>query len=251
MALKLYPVPGKEKSRLICAAFAAGAPKNATGSVFFGTEGQMSAFQKAKAGSEPWYYIDNSYFDKHRGLYFRVTKNALQVDPRGQGSEGQRFAALKVPIKAWRDPLNEEVLIAPQSDDFMKSTLGRKDNWVVETAAQLNAWGMRGVRIRPWNRDKLKAAVMFADDLPNLRLVVVHSSAAAITALLEGVPAISTGDTAAAHWIGGPFTRENVLNPVRPSYDERLWFAEVLADNQFTLEEFKTGKAWAWLNNAR
>jgi len=87
MGLTLWPVPGKAKSKLICNAFAAGAPKSAKGSVFFGTEGVMSAFQKAKAkaaaGQEPFFYLDNSYFDKHRGIYFRVTKNALQVDPRG------------------------------------------------------------------------------------------------------------------------------------------------------------------------
>ena len=49
MGLTLWPVPGKAKSKLICNAFAAGAPKSAKGSVFFGTEGVMSAFQKAKA----------------------------------------------------------------------------------------------------------------------------------------------------------------------------------------------------------
>ena len=46
MALTLYPVPGKEKSKLICNAFAAGAPRHATGAVFFGTEGVMQAFRR-------------------------------------------------------------------------------------------------------------------------------------------------------------------------------------------------------------
>mgnify|MGYP001397753575 CR=1 FL=1 len=51
MGLTMWPVPGKAKSKLICSAFAAGAPKGASGSVFFGTEGVMSAFQKAKSGT--------------------------------------------------------------------------------------------------------------------------------------------------------------------------------------------------------
>ena len=86
MALTCYPVPHKEKSRVICRAFEFGAPAKAKGSVFFGTEGQMTAYQRAlvraKEGREPFWYIDNAYTDAHRGQYFRVTKNALQIEPR-------------------------------------------------------------------------------------------------------------------------------------------------------------------------
>lgn len=273
MALRMWPVPGKEKSRLICAAFATGAPKGAVGSVFFGTEGVMSAFQKAKACGEPWWYCDNSYFDKHRGIYFRVTKNALQVDPRAKTSDGKRFAALQVPVRPMRcthvfhdhqlcqkcgAPETDAgegriTLLAPQSDDFMKSTLGLRINWALEATEKTLAWLESGsapfsLRVHPWQRDKTKRNETFAARLPDARLVISYSSAASITALLEGVPAISTGDSAAAHWIGGPFTRGNVLDPVRPSIEERTAFAQVLADNQFTLDEFRSGKAWSWLN---
>ena len=251
VTLTCYPVPGKIKSDLICKAFAFGAPRNAVGAVFFGTEGQMSAFQKAKVNGLPWYYADNSYFDKHRGTYFRVTKNALQIDPLGKSSDGKRFAKLGVEIKSGRSHLlGGDVLVCPQSEAFMKSTLGRSDDWLSGTLGQLKVWGIEHVRVRSWNRDKVKAAVTLQDDLKNLRLLITHSSASAITALLEGIPAISTGDNAAAYRIGGAFTCENVLSPQRASDDERLRLAQVLADNQFTLEEFKTGEAWRWLNES-
>lgn len=248
MGLTLHPVPGKEKSRLICKAFAAGAPKGAQGSVFFGTEGVMSAFQKAKSGT--WWYIDNSYFDKHRGIYFRVTKNALQIDPRGKVSTGERFDRLGVPIRAWRDPLGEDTLLCPQSDDFMKSTLGLKDyDWTREVRSIINTYDRPDlpVRVRHWNRDKLKAAVVLEHELPHCRLVISHSSSASITAMLEGVPSISTGPTAAAYHLTGPLTRESFIDPPKPSYEDRYQFASVLADNQFTLSEFSTGVAWKWL----
>lgn len=248
MGLTLHPVPGKEKSRLICKAFAAGAPKGAQGSVFFGTEGVMSAFQKAKSGT--WWYIDNSYFDKHRGIYFRVTKNALQIDPRGKVSTGERFDRLGVPIRAWRDPLGEDTLLCPQSDDFMKSTLGLKDyDWTREVRSIINTYDRPDlpVRVRHWNRDKLKAAVVLEHELPHCRLVISHSSSASITAMLEGVPSISTGPTAAAYHLTGPLTRESFIDPPKPSYEGRYQFASVLADNQFTLSEFSTGVAWKWL----
>jgi hypothetical protein len=245
MGLTCYPVPGKEKSRLICRAFEAGAPRDATGTVFFGTEGVMSAFQKAKAGKHPWWYIDNSYFDKHRGIYFRVTKNALQVDPRGKTSTGERFARLQIEIKPWRSKTGPEILVCPQSDNFMKSTLGYPNDWAAETVAALKSYDLpHPIRVRPWNRDKIAAGISLLNDLKNLRLLVTHSSAAAITAMLEGVPAISMAG--AAYYITGMLSRESVQTPPQP--DGRLEFAQVLADNQFTLEEFRNGKAWQWLN---
>lgn len=252
MGLTLYPVPGKEKSRLICAAFAAGAPKHATGAVFFGTEGVMQAFRRAQQGT--WWYIDNSYFDKHRGIYFRVTKNALQVDPRGKTSTGERFARLGIKIQPWRINTEGYILVCPQSDDFMKSTLGNGPgyNWTEETLRKLHE--MQGlaaigapVKVRPWNRDKKAAAVTLESLLPNVRLLISHSSSASITAMIEGVPSLSIGPTAAAYHLTGPLTPEALVRPPTPDDPLRLRFCEILADNQFTLEEFRNGTAWRWL----
>lgn len=244
MALSLFPVPGKEKSKLICHAFAAGAPKHATGAVFFGTEGVMSAFQRAKQGT--WWYVDNAYTDPQRGQYFRVTKNALQVDPTGKASTGERFARLGITVKEWRDKPNGQILVIPQSDDFMKSTLGRKGDWLGETVAKLNAWGFGPrIRVRPWQRNKTQDYIELHKDLASAALVVTWSSASAITALYEGIPAISESGSAAM--LTGPLIHESVRDPRRPSVAERQRFLEVLADNQFTLDEFRDGTAWRWL----
>lgn len=259
MGLSIYPVPGKEKSKVICAAFAAGAPKHATGAVFFGTEGVMSAFQRAKSGT--WWYIDNAYTDPQRGQYFRVTKNALQVNPIAPGwtplesfllrpSTGERFARLGITVKEWRDNSNGQILVIPQSDDFMKSTLGRKGDWLGETVAKLNAWGFGPrIRVRPWQRDKTKAYVDLHKDLDNAAVVVTWSSASAITALYEGIPAIS--ESGSVNWLTGALTEESVRLPMRPSVAERQRFLEVLADNQFTLDEFRNGTAWRWLERSQ
>lgn len=264
MGLSIYPVPGKEKSKVICAAFAAGAPKHATGAVFFGTEGVMSAFQRAKSGT--WWYIDNAYTDPQRGQYFRVTKNALQVNPltfeptsapdqmglgpRLRDSTGERFARLGITVKDWRDNSNGQILVIPQSDDFMKSTLGRKGDWLGETVAKLNAWGFGPrIRVRPWQRNKTQAYVELHKDLDNAAVVVTWSSASAITALYEGIPAIS--ESGSAHALTGSLIHEAVRDPRRPSVAERQRFLEVLADNQFTLDEFRDGTAWRWLERSQ
>jgi hypothetical protein len=239
------PVPGKAKSRLICRAFEMGAPRSAEGYVFFGTEGVLSQFHKARAGAKPWWYVDNSYADKHRGIYFRVTKNGLQVDPRGRTSDGKRWAKLDIEIKPWRTHLGNDILVVPQSELFMKSTTSIRD-WTADTVKLLKSFDLPfPIRVRPWNSDKFKQAAKLAEDLPNLRLLVTWSSASAITAMLEGVPAISMSPDSAAHWLTGPLTRESVESPPRP--DGRLEFAQVLADNMFALEEFRDGTAWRML----
>jgi len=246
LTLTLYPVPGKEKSKLICNAFAAGAPRHATGAVFFGTEGVMQAFQRAKQGT--FWYIDNAYTDPQRQLYFRVAKNALQVDPTGKTSTGERFAKLGITVKDWRHKPDGKIIVIPQSDDFMKSTLGRKGDWLRETVEKLNAWGYGPrIRVRPWQRNKAQAYVELHKDLDDAALVVTWSSASAITALYEGIPAIS--ESGAAHALTGPLTQEQVAQPLMPSLEDRTRFLQILADNQFTLEEFKNGVAWRWLEN--
>jgi hypothetical protein len=248
MALTCYPVPGKEKSKLICSAFQTGAPKHATGAVFFGTEGVMDAYQRAKAGT--WWYIDNAYTDPQRGQYFRVTKNALQVDPRGKTSTGERLKRLGLVIKDWRDRESGPVLVIPQSDNFMKSTLGKVGDWTADTVTKLKAFGVGDrIKVRPWLRDKKQAYTELRQDLDGAALVVTWSSASAITALLEGIPAISQSGSANA--LTGDLTMQNVKFPKRPSLVDRAQFAAVLADNQFTLDEFRDGTAWRWLERTQ
>lgn len=243
--LKLYPVPGKEKSKLICSAFQAGAPRHTDGSVFFGTEGVMDAFQRAKSGT--WFYVDNAYFDRCRGTYFRVTKNALQVDVRAKTSTGERFRQLGITIKPMREQLGSKILVIPQSDSFMKSTLGKPGDWTRDTLHHLKVFGVpeADIKVRPWLRDKKQAYIELREDLKDAKLVVTWSSASAITALLEGVPAIS--ESGASTWITGPLVADLVHKPRMPGLVERAHFAAVLADNQFTLDEFRDGTAWRWL----
>lgn len=250
--LTLRPVVRKEKSKVICHAFRNGAPRSAEGDVFFGTEGVMDAWvaaqRRAASGGAPFWYVDNDFFDQGRGTYFRVGKNCLQVDPRDKTSTGERFSRRGVEVRPARqlDP-HGTILVIPQSDDFMKSTLGRKGNWTAETVKRLVEFGVPSheIRVRPWLRDKKKAYIELREDLASARLVVTWSSASAITALLEGVPAIS--ESGAAHWLTGPLTAENVRAPRMPSQAERIGFANVLADNSFTLDEFRDGTAWRWL----
>ena len=245
MALTAWPVPGKMKAVLICKAFIDGAPVRAEGDVFFGVNhGNLAPYLRAKALGRNWWYVDNSYVDKHRGTYFRVTKCGLQcsgADP----SDGTRFRALGIEIKPWRETLGDTLLVCEQNDNFMATAVGYKGNWRRNTLAVLAAMKLPyKIRVRPWNPDKHQNAVMLLQELPTLRAVITHSSGSAITALLEGVPAIS--ESGAANRLTGPLTRDNILNWARPTNREQ--FASALADNMWTLDEIRRGVAWAWLH---
>ena len=245
MALIAHPVPGKMKAVIICKAFIDGAPKTANGDVFFGVNhGNLAPYLRAKALGRDWYYVDNAYFDKCRGTYFRVAKNALQCSG-AEPSDGERFRKLDVEIKPWREPLGDTLLVCEQNDNFMATAVGYKGNWRRNTLAKLAAMKHPyKVRVRPWNPDKHQNAVTLQHELPSLRAVITHSSGAAITALLEGVHAIS--ESGAARLLTGPLTQDNLLDWKRPANREA--FAWALADNMWTLDEIRNGEAWAWLN---
>jgi hypothetical protein len=240
--MRAVPVSGKKKSADICAAFVRGARNAEAGaSVFYGVDASnVKDFWRVRSSGAPWYYIDNSYFDCVRGSHFRVTKNAIQHCGAGQTS-GERLRRLGVKCKPWRED-GEQVVICPQSQDFMERVITDDPEWLKETLSALRTFTDRELRVREWNRDKIAAAATLGEDLRNAWALVTHSSAAAITALIEGVPVFSKSG-AAAHMSG--LLRE-IESPFLP--DGREQFLGVLADNQWTIDEIESGMAWKALN---
>jgi hypothetical protein len=229
VALIACPVHGKQKSADICAAFIAGAPRSVFGFVFFGVdESNMRNWRIARDSGEPWWYLDNSYFDCVRGKQFRATKNDLQFrGARHTQSTGDRFDALGLRVQPWHNNPEGHWLVCPQSDWFMRHLSGAPDwfSWVKPIEGE--------IRVRPWLRDKLKRQATLVEDLKGARCLITHSSAAAVGALLEGIP-IHVSDASAVSRVGFE--------------SDRLPVMQALADNQFTLKEMKDGTAWRMLN---
>lgn len=235
--MRAFPVANKKKSADTCQAFLKGAPKDASGSVFYGVDdSNMDAWLSSK---ENFWYIDNSYTDPQRGTHFRVTHNALQHSGRGI-SDGSRFRALGIEIKPWRRS-GTHIVLCPQSQSFMR-LVGYYGDWTADTVVFLNKVSERPIRIRLWSPDKVKMAETLQDDLRCAYCLVTHSSAAAVTAVLAGVPAICTG-TCAASPMAGTLADVDDL----PMRDRERW-AGVLADNQWALDEMRNGTAWRMLN---
>lgn len=247
--LTAYVQPGKAKSRIICKAFAHGCGGAAVedcqlrpGPMFlYGVaEGTESIWRKAADGRDR-YLGDNAYFDGAREQYFRVTKNRLQHCGIGE-SDGSRLRTLRLEIAPWRRA-GEHVLVCPQSPQFMRAAAGYRGDWTADVLRALRALTDRPVRVRPWLRDKGKQAATLAADLIGAYAVITWSSAAAVQAVIAGVPVVCAGQSAAAPMAGALDQIERLPMP-----DNREQWAAVLADQQYTLGEMRSGLAWGMLN---
>lgn len=234
--LTAYPQPGKNKALLVCEAFVAGVRKagaaaeicatipnrlRAGAAVFYGVRpGWAHLWEQAKAEGREIFFLDNSYFDVTRERSFRVTKNAIQHNGAGV-SDGQRFAALSLRVKAMRSPAGQVVVACAQSDEFMRVVAGDADWLTRAVAAQRDAGHQVLVRHKGEKRP-------LAEDLRRARLVLTWSSAAAVGALLEGVP-VECAPACCAYRVAAA--------------DRERW-ASVLADQQWTLNEMERGATW-------
>ena len=241
-----YPVANKAKSFNLCLAFVRGCggqigTKLRDGAaVFYGIDPSNEAiWRQVRTEGRDWYCIDNSVFDSARQQCFRITKNALQHTGIGT-SDGVRFRALNIDIKPWRTA-GEHIVVVPQSDSFMRTIAGYEGSWTENTLARLKAQTTRPIRVRHWSRDKGDAAGTLQQDLASAHALVTWSSAAAVTAVLAGVPVVVEANDCAARFMGG--TDLEAL----PMPERENW-AGVLGDNQFTIAEMQKGIAWAKLN---
>jgi len=236
VALILHPVPGKMKSKVICEAFAAGAPAGALGHVFYGvTHGNWDAWRRVTEHGLPYWFIDNSYFDVSRGTHFRVTRNRIQHTGLSFDTTGERFEALGIDVQPERvvTSVVPRVLAVHQSDQFM-NLMVRNPHWMSHTMALMPEFGM--AQHRRWVSDKAKLSQTLQQAFEGVDLVVTHSSAAAVEAVLAGLQVVVSHMSAA------------YVIYTKAEWDRRQW-AGVLADNQFTLDEMKDGTAWRMLAN--
>jgi hypothetical protein len=262
-----YPTPGKGKARVILDAFCAGAggrvaeaipPQLHDGAAaFYGiTEATRHLWEQARAEGRDWVYLDNAYFDGCRqppliNGYFRATFNRLQHPGTGV-SDGQRLAQL---IKAglvqeprpWRFT-GAHIVVAPQSAQFMKTVAGYAGNWVEDIHKAIRAVTTRQITCRPWTADKVEQYRQLKLDLRQARAVVTYSSGCAVTAILEGVPAFVMGQDAISRPVAFTDLRYIEKGPPPQAQCLRRPWMEVVADNQWTLDEMRSGLCWNMLN---
>jgi len=184
-----------------------------------------------------FFYGDHAYFS--RGNFYRVTKDALFHYGTGK-SDMQRIKKFYPGrLKPWTRG-GKYVVICPQSDPFFKRNGTTQAAWIKETQETLREYTDRKI-VMHYKSDTKPLAEL----LQHAYCVVSYSSNSALEAILSGVPAINTGDSHAALMCSGRLAEiENLYRP-----DNRLEWAAVLADNQWTLDEISSGICWRKLND--
>lgn len=253
--INCYPVAGKQKSIDVCRAFARGCDGAVIydgkwrpgASFFFGVnDSNQGAYEGALLNAQfDWYYGDNAYFDCARGTHFRVTKNRHQHSGIGQ-SAGRRFLDKLPGLNVWREDEGKHIVICPQSDDFMRRIVGYTGNWVEDVRAQLALWTSKKIIVRGWNRNKAEAAATLHDDLREAHACIVWSSAAGNESVWAGVPTVVMGQSP-ARLFSVPLQSLALATIPHPAGNRVEW-ASVLCDNQWTLDELSKGTAWRSLN---
>ena len=246
--IRCYALHSKKKSLDICEAFAQGCggvvesvhePNLKDGDCFFyGVRPDwLHLWGQAKREKRTIYYADNSYYDCVREKQFRVTRNGLQCDGMRAiwNDEGaKRFEALGVKIQDWRRD-GSHIVIAPQSEEFTRVVAGYAGNWLDDAVAAIRRHTDRPLRIRKKGESRPLVA-----DLDGAWCLVTHMSCAAVEALLAGVPVFVTGRSAAQ--IMGLSDLSMIETPEYP--DRRQEFFELLAANQWSMDELRSGVTW-------
>jgi len=239
-----YAVVSNSRSMDFCRAFAKGCNGRISTSQHILSRGAVAGFwlpeiypllKEAQKQSRTWYYGDKAYF--LRDKYYRVTKNATMHDCSGD-HKPDRFEKLGLTIKPWRN--GSEILICPQSDTFFRLNGTTQEDWLNNVMTTLRKHTDRPIRIH-YKRAGSDTERFFSRQLVNAWAVVVYSSIAGVQAVLEGVPcfALNTESSAVNFGINDLSLIEN---PVKPDNREQLAWA--LADNQWTLDEIRSGITW-------
>lgn len=235
--IPVYVQKGKTLSKQFCEAFAAGCggeveteyrPGPWAG---YGSPVLWPDLVRTIKGGHPFYYGDHAYFG--RGVYFRVTKNAFQHDGRGE-PDYDRLRPFHEKPKPWRKS-GRHILVCTQTQPYYERFgIG---GWLAETVQRLKLYTDRPIIVRPKDTNR-----PLLQDFQDAWAVVCCTSNTAVEAIMEGIPAIVTGQCAASLMaLSDPALVEH---PMMPDDDERMRWAGTLAANQWTLEEIAAGLCW-------
>jgi hypothetical protein len=220
------------------------APLREGGMVAYGfLRGLEPTLKQAQQEHRPWVYVDRGYFRASYGGdytgYFRVTRSAYQFlyNSLTSNTDPARWQRLMVPLAPWRR--GRHILVCPPGDVFAKAIGGfDAGQWLRDTLAVLKTHTDRPIRVR-LKPAKNSNAVPLASDLADCHALVTFMSNTAVEAVTAGVPVFTHARSAAARM--GHIDLSYIETPRYP--DDRMQWACALANNQWTLEEIRQGKA--------
>ena len=229
---------------------------------FWGLAGNnISEIRKCMELNEEYYFVDTGYISKsiHRypepkildekRTYFRICKGSFHTN-KGKVNTPERLERLKqlgidAEFKGWRaDDRGKHILLCPSSPTVTFQMNGiTQDEWVEVAKREIRKHTDREIifrnKPRPgnkwWNTD-------IKDDLKNCYALVTNYSLSAFDALLNYVPVF-----AEANSVMGPVTSRDISKiekPLRPGRKTMEEWLKFVSENQFTLKEMASGKAY-------
>jgi hypothetical protein len=246
-----YAVPSERSSPKFAAAFAQGCGGSAVvddalrpGPVaLFGSPARQALLAQARAEGRDWYYGDHGVF--RRFAYYRVTRNAMQYTGPSS-TDRARWDALRVETQPdWIR--GGTIVICPNSRLYMSWFGIDAGQWVIDIVSRLATLTDRHIVVR-WKSTASTRPLYH--DLHAAHMVVVFSSACAVEALAAGVPVCTLAPWASTARMGITDLAQ-IENPYYPTIRERDEFLFGLANNQWTLDEIRSGVAWRWFREER
>lgn len=181
-----------------------------------------------------YYYVDHGYLGAgHYRGHYRVTKNGRQADIRENQDmlPPDRINQLGISPRPWVRRGNH-VLVIPITGAIGQFYGIDEEAWLKSITQDISKHTDRPIVVKPKWHGSIK------DYLKGCWCVVTHSSNVAVDAIVNGIPAVVTGESAceAVSW--------RMADIESPQWPERDWWLRALAYHQWTLDEMRSGECW-------
>ncbi len=236
MTLRCYAT-SHQHSKVICAAVAQGSGGSIVpptslldgpAALYGILRGTGDIIRQCEFVHRDYYYLDHGYFLRgHYEGYYKVTKNALQLD-RIKKSDGRRWRKLGLDLRPWARE-GRHIVVCPPSKAWGDYVGADPVQWTATVTRELSSCTERPIIVKPKDGNSLREV------LSDAWCLVTHSSNAAVDAVVSGIPVICTGACGASPVSWGWAEIES------PVWKDREKWVESLADGQFTLDELRNG----------
>lgn len=213
--------------------------------VFYGVaESTIGIFNKAVRNNKPWLYLDNQYFGAKTGRMYRITWSALQHTGNGNTNDRRLKSCYggKLPLlKKWKRD-GKHILITLQSELYFDLLMpySRKE-WLNHVVKTLRSYTDRPIVVRekPHPSRPYAQTVPFGIHLHGCYALVTLNSATAIEATMLGIPIFVTDQSCAII----PVANQYLSEIEKPKFFDRMEWLSVLANNQWSPQELRSGLA--------
>jgi hypothetical protein len=194
-------------------------------------------------------YINRGDGDTH---HYAAGFNGLngRADFRNRGMPDDRVKKLGVTLKPWRRDGKHILLCGQVPWDASVEMCKDYPGWLRHIARQTSFHTKREIRFRPHPKGNIGpipgttySTVPIEEDFKDCWALVTYNSNSAVEAVIEGIPSITFDAGAMAKEVTWRWLQE-IESPYMPAREQ--WLND-LAYTQWTLEELKSGEAWAHL----